>query len=118
MEREPNLNEFGFYCPYPDQRSFADEERRHKSAREALVQQFDVCMLVREWLKANAAKTKTIRNDSWSYKWKHTVEHAIGHYVGNGTFILAALSLGFSYSRQADSVNCSFNFAPIRRRAS
>jgi hypothetical protein len=78
-----------------------------------------------EWLRENCVKTSQIqRSAEWlnyaqqrafegsisSYGWKHAAENAIGKYVANGEFIIAALREGYRVSRcHAESPNVLLN---------
>jgi hypothetical protein len=76
-----------------------------------------------QWLKLNARPTKTIRDRYSSYYLKHVVEKSesgkiSGGYVSNGSFIAAALLLGYQHKETSNGINCVFNmtFSPKMQR--
>jgi hypothetical protein len=67
-----------------------------------------------QWIRLNAKQTKTIRECYTSYYLKHQVERSesgklSGGYVSNGSFIVAALLLGYQTKQTSNGVNCYFN---------
>jgi hypothetical protein len=52
--------------------------------------------ICQDWLKQYARKRKTINERSSSYGLKHIVERAMGTYVSNGAFLLAAYRAGYT----------------------
>jgi len=79
----------------------------------------DEVALCKQWLEQHVKPRKSInlRGNS-SYGWKHRVEHwseTFGphRYVANGSFIQAAIDLGYKYVQ--DGPNARFNFGPKRR---
>lgn len=69
--------------------------------------QVDRVKAIASWLEY-VEPLKNVSDHTHSYSYKHIVEHAIGDYVGNGEFILAALVCGFKCS---DQYNPSFNMS-------
>ena len=50
---------------------------------------------VSAWIRENLTPQKTFSGRMGSYRWKHVAEDALGDYVANGDFILAALREGY-----------------------
>jgi len=70
--------------------------------------------ICKAWLQKYAIKCKTMNTRDYSYSLKHQVEYSRldsggDYYVSNGSLILAALELGYSYKRVGDSPNAVFN---------
>lgn len=68
------------------------------------------CCIV--WIAENTTKTKTLRKKYGSYSYKHFVERTYStdkyhQYIPNGSFIAAAIMLGYRYDVY-DRLNCDF----------
>lgn len=121
MDREPQLNEFGF-----GPGSFAQtmQERREQFAqwRTELRAGSEHVDQLRGWLLQNIEPRQTINTEAHSYHLKHLAEEDLGDYVANGELIAAAIIAGYSYRRGGgDSPNASFGMSmrsltALRRR--
>ena len=66
---------------------------------------------------AQCNRRKTVWKGRTSYGWKHQAEHYFEssgrdpHYVSNGMFVAAALSLDFVVQRIPNSPNCFLNIS-------
>ncbi|MCV6610651.1 MAG: hypothetical protein OIF55_07785 [Amphritea sp.] len=117
MERYPLLNRFGFDKNY-DYRSRDERERMFQSGKSALLKAVDECNRACLFLH-HVKPRKTIDWIRSSYGLKHNVENYIrafqgtgNHYVANGSFICAALHMGFRTEAVGPaSPNTSFNFS-------
>jgi hypothetical protein len=56
-------------------------------------------------------KTPEINMDISSYGYKHRVEDMGYHYVYNGSFIAAAIHMGFKIDTRTDTPNAAFNIS-------
>ena len=56
-------------------------------------------------------KTPEINMDISSYGYKHRVEEMGYHYVYNGSFIAAAIHMGFKLDTHPDTPNAAFNIS-------
>jgi len=63
---------------------------------------------IREFIKLNFKKRKTLNKKFHSYTMKHVVEEKIGQYVSNGNFIAAMIKEGYKYEICNRSLNCWF----------
>ena len=64
----------------------------------------------KKWIKQWFDARKTINDRHSSYALKHIMERHTDTYVSNGSFIRAAIELGFEYRRcTRHSVNVCFN---------
>jgi hypothetical protein len=73
-----------------------------------------------QWIQLNAIKTKNVISRYTSYSFKHFVERSAsgkmcGEYVSNGSFIAAALVLGYQYKVAPNGVNLFFNMTFSRK---
>ena len=93
-------------------RGEANEIGKQKTAevRKTLSHHLDEIAICAEWIK-QVAPTKTVRYHNESYEYKHLVEQwcrdrGSNDYVSNGSFIAAAVGLGFqgSYPKSVISV--------------
>ena len=62
-------------------------------------------------------KTKSINMTVSSYGYKHRVEDMGYHYVYNGSFIAAAIHMGFKIDTSMDTPNAAFNiYDPLHEK--
>ena len=64
--------------------------------------------LCEKWIKEFTRKNVCINYNFSSYGLKHVVENHFGKYVSNGSFIKAALNLGFNIKSNGQ-LNANFN---------
>ena len=69
-----------------------------------ILEEIAIC---KDWIQATVEPSKAINRRMYSYSLKHVVEAQAGRYVSNGSFIKAALDMGFRY--RTDMLNASFN---------
>ncbi len=133
-EREPNLTAEGIGISRPRRADgfFAGSQERidkFNTERKALLDDTEIePFLLSLAFLANIEKTKTIRENTNSYGLKHVAEkypctypegNQLGpQYIGNGTFIAAALHAGFKikqvhniYTPEHNSLNVQFNMS-------
>lgn len=109
MERCPTLGTFGFgtYGQYhPDfPRENAEELIRDREALLGSLNQFRIAC---KWL-SKVEKSSSINHSRSSYGLKHEVERCYGaFYCSNGTFIAAAIFMGFDWVQEGPYA--CFNF--------
>ncbi len=68
----------------------------------------------KDWIKHRFWERKTINCNRSSYGLKHDMESETGIYVSNGSFIEAAMLLG--YRMKPDYPNCFFNMSIKTKR--
>jgi hypothetical protein len=65
-----------------------------------------------DWMRANVTARKAINHNRSSYGLKHDVERASGAYVTNGSFIAAAIGLGFKFRTRGPNAYFNFSIRP------
>jgi hypothetical protein len=119
LAKEPYLIDFGIWCSsHRDRKRTAKEnketfEGQRSSFSNGGFREFGVCC---EWLKG-CVRRKTVNASISSYTLKHMVEAWAkksgrdDYYVSNGSFIAAAIHMGFAYKEDFDSPNVRFNIS-------
>lgn len=119
MEKYPELTHYGLgICR--DYRNMSWQERmaKFREERENLAGAVDECNRVVQFLM-HAEKRKTINYRRTSYGLKHRAEHYMknrpdveNYYVANGSFICAAVHMGFRFvPASVGSPNVCFNIS-------
>lgn len=97
LEQERSLTDHGFGV-FEGHRLRRDELREQLAVgRDRLRESIAAIVRIHEWLRTNIRPIKT--PTASSYSGKHTAERAMGEYVTNGQFIVAALMAGYPMSR-------------------
>jgi len=116
MAKEPQLTSFGFgiYNGLPLDLKIRDNE--YAKCREELRTDTERISVLMHWLREHIRPRKTINRQHSSYGLKHYVERyfqAKGApiYVPNGSFIAAALLVGYSCRRYPGSPNPDFGMS-------
>lgn len=119
MEKHPELTHYGRGI-FRDHRKMSWEERTAKfnEEREKLSRAVEECNRAIQFLM-HAEKRKTINYGRTSYGLKHRVEHYMknrpdveNYYVANGSFICAAVHMGFKFvPASAGSPNVCLNIS-------
>lgn len=115
LEREPLTTHFGIgvYKGGGWQQASCDELDRQRENLQAALLEVAACA---DWIKEQRP-IKSLNRRHSSYGYKHKVERWIrgrgGHlYVANGSFIAAAIGMGFKFQlSHPGSPNCFFNFS-------
>lgn len=119
LAKEPNLIDFGIWCSsHRDRKKTAKEnkeifEGQRASFAQSGLREFGICS---EWLQG-CVRRKTVNTSISSYTLKHMVEAWAkksgrdDYYVSNGSFIAAAIHMGFEYTEDFDSPNVRFNIS-------
>lgn len=68
-----------------------------------------------QWLSTKR-RTKHPGRSVTSYGYKHTAEGELNTYISNGSFIVAAVALGFKIQRIVGTPNCFINIARPRHK--
>jgi len=107
MKDYPRLTSFGFGSF--DLKNF---ERDREELRNDLAG-FQAACVYLTYMK----KTPEINMDISSYGYKHRVEDMGYHYVYNGSFIAAAIHMGFKMDTRPDTPNAAFNiYDPLHEK--
>jgi len=126
LDREPRLTHFGLGI-FDESRkrldclksgsSFDSVDVEFACERQALVDHLEEIAACADWIRRQE-KTKSFNMRRTSYSYKHAVERWFKHrggphlYVSNGSFIAAALGLGFDAKpSEAFSPNVHFQFS-------
>lgn len=113
MELEPSLTTFGYGVSYDRKQTDAERRVRFAENRASLLDDYYVDRFLRAAsFLSQFGRRKTINRKSSSYGLKHEAEKLAGGYVAIGTFIDAALALGFSAQpTDPESPNAWFNIS-------
>jgi hypothetical protein len=108
---------------HQDPKAHAALEEEFRTKRAALKEHLEAIAACADWIKCQR-RTVAFNRTSTSYGYKHQVEHWIDArggphlYIGNGSFIAAAVGLGFEYRAAAPtSPNAFFQFSRRTLRA-
>lgn len=116
MDMHPRLTHFGIGVSYRPSMTAAERADSFNKNRAALLEAIDECNKACMFLR-HVNKRKTLNDSYGSYGLKHRVEHYMkriegvdNYYVANGSFICAAIHLGFEYDQiRPLSPNALFN---------
>ena len=101
MQEYPRLTSNGF-----ESSMLKDFERDREELRNDLAGFQAACVYL-----SRVNKTKSINMDVSSYGYKHRVEDMGYPYLFNGTFIAAAIHMGFKIDTRPDTPNAAFNIS-------
>jgi hypothetical protein len=112
LEREPQLNDFG-YGVFFGIHGHAERQARFQEDRKSIREPRSLAQFIvaRKWLR-QFDKRKTLCRRGTSYGLKHVASRTIG-YVTNGVFIAAAIAEGFQTRRNNGGPNAFLNI-PVR----
>ncbi len=118
MEAHPLLTHFGMGIYFDRNKTLEERNRDFEANRKSLANAENECERACQFLTHVNAR-KTIDTRSSSYGLKHAVERYMKNlaevenpYVANGSFIVAALHMGFEMApSHAGSPNVCFNFS-------
>ncbi|MFZ3088870.1 MAG: hypothetical protein WA123_12490, partial [Methylotenera sp.] len=116
MNMHPRLTHFGIGISYRPSMTADERTDSFNKNRAALLDAVDECNKACMFLR-HVNKRKTLNDSYGSYGLKHRVEHYMkriegvdNYYVANGSFICAAIYMGFEYDQiRSMSPNVSFN---------
>ena len=110
MVREPYLSAFGFGLYREDRKKpRAEQVRILARYRDQLRASTEDIGWTVTWLRENIAPIQTINSRHSSYGLKHIAETTSpNRYLTNGTFITAAMILGYKWRRFSNGPNASF----------
>ncbi len=113
----PRLTHFGFGVFDEAGMSYADLQEKMDRNKEELRNAVDECNRACRFI-AHLDKRQTFNNFSTSYGLKHQVEHFLSYqddidntYIANGSFICAAIHMGFKVKESYLSPNAIFNIS-------
>lgn len=117
MQDQPTLSSYGLGCfsqYHPDLRGDLTVDLRE--SRDQLLGSVEHCSNVCDWLYP-VAKSKTINKQHSSYSLKHYVERLYKpFYCYNGSFIVAAIHLGFRCVRSGSAEYFNFDQTSLSRQ--
>lgn len=107
MQEYPRLTSNGF-----ESSKSKDFEREREELRNDLAGFQAACVYL-----SRVNKTKSINTTVSSYGYKHRVEEMGYPYLFNGTFIAAAIHMGFKIDTSMDTPNAAFNiYDPLHEK--
>lgn len=95
---------------------FCTDRAQLKQGRRELLNALVEVQLCVDWLQLQEWGQRVTPNSPSSYSLKHAVERAVGHYIGNGCLIAAAILLGVPYMKYSGSPNAAVAIKRTNRK--